>query len=64
MATVRFVSWGAIPFGALAAGAVATALGPRTALWLTSLLTFVPLLVLWASPVRGRRDLAEATTAA
>lgn len=59
MATVRFVSWGAIPVGALAAGAAASTFGPHTALWLTSLVTFVPLLVLWASPVRGRRDLEE-----
>ena len=59
MATVRFVSWGAIPIGALAAGAVAGAWGPRAALWLTSALTFVPLAILWASPVRGRRELEE-----
>lgn len=58
MATVRFVSWGAIPAGALAAGAVAGALGIREALCLTAASTFVPVVLLWLSPVRGRRDLA------
>jgi hypothetical protein len=33
MATVRFISWGVIPFGALAAGAIASAAGNRTAMW-------------------------------
>jgi predicted MFS family arabinose efflux permease len=32
MATVRFVSWGAIPVGALIAGAIASALGVRASL--------------------------------
>lgn len=59
MATVRFVSWGAIPVGALTAGAVATLIGVRPALWLTCAATCLPLVVLWASPVRSRRDLAE-----
>jgi MFS family permease len=57
MATVRFVSWGAIPVGALAAGAAATVLGVRPALWLTCALTFLPMVVLLASPVRTLRDL-------
>jgi MFS family permease len=57
MATVRFVSWGAIPFGALAAGVLASATGVRTALWCTAVATFVPVLILWTSPVRGLRDL-------
>src|SRR6185437_2262467 len=34
MATVRFISWGAVPLGALGCGAAASLLGPRTALWL------------------------------
>lgn len=57
MATVRFVSWGAIPVGALAAGATATLLGVRAALWLTCFATFLPVAVLLASPVRTLRDL-------
>ncbi|MGH3333624.1 MAG: MFS transporter [Nocardioidaceae bacterium] len=60
MATVRFVSWGAIPVGSLTAGMVATALGVRPALWLTCAVAFVPLVVLGLSPVRNRRDLDEA----
>ncbi|QNN54681.1 MFS transporter [Nocardioides mesophilus] len=59
MATVRFVSWGAIPAGALAAGATAQLLGPRTALWLTAAAAFVPLVPLWLSPVRRLRDLSD-----
>jgi predicted MFS family arabinose efflux permease len=57
MATVRFVSWGAIPFGAPSAGAAASAFGVREALWCTSLATFVPVVILWTSPVRRLRDL-------
>jgi MFS family permease len=57
MATVRFVSWGAVPLGSVAAGALATLLDPRAALWAMSALTFLPLLVLAASPVRRMRDL-------
>jgi MFS family permease len=57
MATVRFVSWGAIPFGALAAGITASLIGVRPTLWVTAAGTFLPLLVLWASPLRRMRDL-------
>jgi MFS family permease len=59
MATVRFVSWGVNPLGALAAGAVATWAGPRETLWWTSAAALVPAVILLASPVRTRRDLAE-----
>ncbi|WP_344662273.1 MFS transporter [Catenulispora subtropica] len=60
MATVRFVSWGVIPLGALAAGAVASWDGPRVALWGSAVAALaVPVAVL-ASPIRTRRDLAEA----
>ena len=60
IATVRFVSWGAIPFGALLGGAVATWAGPRGGLWVACLLTLVAPAVLWVSPVRRLRDLAGA----
>lgn len=59
MATVRFVSWGAIPVGSLAAGAMANAAGPRTALWVFCALAAVTPAVLLASPVRHRRDLGD-----
>ncbi|MGN6244831.1 MAG: MFS transporter [Motilibacteraceae bacterium] len=59
MATVRFVSWGAIPLGGLAAGAVATWLGAREALVALAVLTLLAPLVLLASPVRHLRDLPD-----
>jgi MFS family permease len=59
VATVRFVSWGAIPFGALMGGVVATAVGSRGALWVACLLTLACPVLLWFSPVRRLRDLAE-----
>ncbi len=64
VATVRFVSWGAIPVGSLAAGITATLVGVRPTLWLTAGATFLPLLVLWASPLRRLRDLEPASSAA
>lgn len=57
MATVRFVSWGAIPLGALAAGLVASAVGNRGALALTCAFAFATPLVLAVSPVRRQREL-------
>jgi hypothetical protein len=59
MATVRFVSWGAIPLGGLAAGALATWLGARDALFVLAALTLLAPLILLASPVRHLRDLPE-----
>ncbi|MFD9128894.1 MFS transporter [Kitasatospora sp. NPDC059571] len=58
MATVRFVSWGAIPVGALAAGAASTAWGTRTALLLTAVAALASPAILLASPVRRMRELA------
>jgi MFS family permease len=58
MATVRFISWGAIPVGALTAGVAATGLGDRGAFWLVCALTFTAPASLWLSPLRSRRDLA------
>ncbi|MFI0723666.1 MFS transporter [Streptomyces sp. NPDC021224] len=60
MATVRFVSWGAIPFGALTAGAASVACGTRGALWLVCALAFVAPGVLLAGPLRGVRRLEDA----
>jgi len=57
IATVRFVSWGAIPFGALLGGVVASLAGPRGGLWMACLLTLLCPVVLWFSPVRRLRDL-------
>lgn len=59
MATVRFVSWGAVPFGALLAGLVASSWGLRPALWLAGVLAFVPYVILALSPVGRLRDLED-----
>jgi len=61
MATVRFVSWGAIPLGGLVAGALAGPLGSRTTLFVVATVTLLAPLALLFSPVRGRRDLLVAT---
>ncbi|MFI8461363.1 hypothetical protein [Kitasatospora sp. NPDC085464] len=58
MATVRFVSWGAIPVGALAAGAASTAWGPRTALLLLAVASLASPAILMAGPIRRLRELA------
>ncbi|MFJ4184095.1 MFS transporter [Kitasatospora sp. NPDC089509] len=58
MATVRFVSWGAIPVGALAAGGAAALWGPRTALLLVAVVSVASPLILLASPIRRLRELA------
>ncbi len=51
-ATMVFVSWGALPVGALAAGAVADQVGVRNALWIGAAgLALSPLLLVF-SPIR------------
>ncbi|MFF0413024.1 MFS transporter [Kitasatospora sp. NPDC004745] len=57
MATVRFVSWGVIPIGAVAAGAASAAWGPRTTLLLLAVLSLAAPAILLAGPVRRLRDL-------
>ncbi|MGW4806661.1 MFS transporter [Kitasatospora sp. NPDC004272] len=59
MATVRFVSWGAIPVGALAAGGAVSLWGPRTALALACALTVLSPVLLLSSRLRGARDLTD-----
>ncbi|WP_354640212.1 MFS transporter [Kitasatospora camelliae] len=56
-ASSAVLNFGAIPVGALLGGLLGTELGLRPAMWL--LTAGVPLagLVLWFSPMRGRRDL-------
>ncbi len=56
MATVRFVSWGAIPVGGLAAGVLATWLGTREALVVLAGFAVLSPVILLASPVRHLRD--------
>lgn len=57
MATVRFVSWGALPIGSITAGAIATAWSPRAALWVACLCAFAVPLSFMAPAVRRERDL-------
>jgi MFS family permease len=59
MATVRFLSWGVIPFGALVTGAVASAAGNRAALWFICLVNVAAPLSLLMSRVRRCRDLSD-----
>lgn len=61
MATVRFVSWGAIPVGGLVAGALAGPLGTRPTLLIVAAVAVLAPLALLLSPVRDRRDLLDAT---
>jgi hypothetical protein len=60
MATVRFVSWGAIPVGGLVAGALAGPLGVRATLLVVAAVAILAPLALLLSPVRNRRDLLDA----
>ncbi|MBE1878274.1 MFS transporter [Myceligenerans pegani] len=64
MATVRFVSWGAIPLGGLAAGAVAEAAGTRTVLLASAFVLLLAPAIVWFSPVRHLRDLEDLPTRA
>jgi MFS family permease len=57
MATVRFISWGVVPLGALAAGLAASALGNRRALWLVVISSLLVPIVLWLSSMRTRHTL-------
>ncbi|MFD2765088.1 MFS transporter [Micromonospora eburnea] len=59
MATVRFVSWGAIPVGGLVAGALAGLAGARLTLVAFAVATVLAPLALLLSPVRGLRDLTD-----
>ncbi|MDZ5441649.1 MFS transporter [Micromonospora sp. 4G57] len=59
MATVRFVSWGAIPVGGLAAGALAGLVGARVTLFAFAGAAVLAPLALLLSPVRSLRDLTD-----
>ncbi|MFF3216344.1 MFS transporter [Streptomyces sp. NPDC002886] len=59
MATVRFISWGALPVGAALSGVLASATGLRTALWITCAGTLVAPLTLLLSSVGRRRELSD-----
>ena len=59
-ATMRFVVWGVLPIGALAGGAIGTAIGVRATLWLAAGGGILAGGWLLASPMRRFRDFPEA----
>ncbi|WP_446214307.1 MFS transporter [Micromonospora sp. IBSANI012] len=59
MATVRFVSWGAIPVGGLVAGGLAGVVGARGTLFVFAAAAVCAPLALLRSPVRRLRDFAD-----
>lgn len=64
MATVRFVSWGIVPVGALVAGALASAISTRGAFWIACFSAVLAPVVLLVSPVRSLRELDQPESAA
>jgi MFS family permease len=54
-ATLSFVSWGAAPLGSLLGGALGTAFGLRTTLWVAGLSTLAGTAFLYFSPFRTLR---------
>ncbi|WP_238007907.1 MFS transporter [Dactylosporangium sp. AC04546] len=63
VATVRFVSWGAIPVGGLLGGTVAGLLGARWTLVLFAVAAAAAPAVLLRSPIRRLRDLTDLAVA-
>ena len=59
MATVRFLSWGVLPLGAICAGVLGEAIGVRAALAILCALLLLGLVPVVRSPIRSRRDLIE-----
>ncbi|MFC4470897.1 MFS transporter [Streptomyces xiangluensis] len=56
-AAARWITWGTLPLGGLAGGALATALGVRTTLWIAVIGGCCAGLWLFFSPLRGLRDI-------
>ncbi|HEY3513061.1 MULTISPECIES: MFS transporter [Kribbella] len=56
-ATMSFVSWGAAPIGSLLGGALGTAFGLHTTLWIAGLGTLAGNSVLYFSPLRRLRSI-------
>lgn len=64
MASVRFISWGAIPVGAFLAGSAAQLWGPRAGLVLACLAFALAPVAVWGSRIRKLHDLLDAEPAA
>ncbi|MFD0731334.1 MFS transporter [Planotetraspora mira] len=60
-AAARWINWGTLPLGGLAGGALATALGVRTTLWIAVIGGCCAGLWLFFSPLRGMRDIPLGT---
>jgi hypothetical protein len=58
-ATMRFLVWGTMPIGGLLAGGLATAIGPRSALWVAAVGGSLGFLWILGGPVRRVRDIPE-----
>jgi MFS family permease len=58
--TYRFVNYGIRPLGALLGGALGTAIGLQTTLWVGVIGSLVGVLFLFASPIPRLREVAEA----
>lgn len=58
-ASIKFLSWGVLPFGALAGGALGEALGNRGGLIVIGVALLLTPLPIVCSPLRHRRDLEE-----
>ncbi len=56
-ATMRFIVWGTIPFGAILGGVIATAFGLRTAIVVGAVGEFLAILPVLLTPVRGLREM-------
>ncbi len=59
-ATMRFLVWGTMPFGALLGGALGTWIGLRPTLWVSQIGEILAASWVLASPLRGLRDLPTA----
>jgi hypothetical protein len=59
VATVRFVSWGVIPIGAVLAGFLAGETSVRTAFFATCAVALLAPALLWLGPVRQLTELAD-----
>jgi MFS family permease len=55
-ATMRFIVWGVLPIGALIGGALGTAFGLRTTLWIGTIGSILAIVWLLVSPMRTMRD--------
>ena len=58
-ATMRFLVWGTMPLGSLTGGALATAFGLRTAIFVGGIGAFFSVVPIVLSPIRSLRDFPE-----